>query len=161
MSSRLPNPRLAKIHRTYRVDQVANLYHKHRSTIRNWIKLGLPTCGVGKPFLIHGHDLRVFLEAKRRKNKRPCKPGEFYCVRCRAPKLPAGATAEYQPRSATSGTLVGTCPDCRIRVHRYVSLAKLYQVRGGLDVTLPSPQSRISDTARPFLNYHLKQESHP
>ena len=130
MGTRLPNPRLAKIHRNYTVEEAASLYGVHRNTVRQWIKRGLPTNDQTRPFLILGRDLVAFLHARRVKNKRPCQPGELYCVRCRAPKAPAGDMVEYKPVTETSGNLIAICPDCHAIMNRRASLAKLEQFRG-------------------------------
>jgi len=125
MSKRHPNHRLAKIHRSYTVDEIASLFCVHRNTVRQWIKQGLSTSDDKRPMLILGRDLSAFLQAKRMKHKRPCAPGEIYCVRCRAPKEPAARMAEYRPLTATLGNLVGICPCCEILMYRRASLAKL------------------------------------
>ena len=139
MASRRPNYRLAKIHRNYTVPEVAKLYGVHRNTVREWIKRGLATTDLRRPLLILGCDLAAFLLAKRRKNKRPCLPGQIYCVRCRLPKEPAGGLAEYQAATLTQGNLVGICPNCDMMIYRRVSLEKLPLARGELDVSLPKP----------------------
>jgi transposase len=38
-----PNPNLAKIHRNYTVEEVANLFSVHKNTVRLWVKDGLAT----------------------------------------------------------------------------------------------------------------------
>ena len=93
---RHPNHRLVKTHRNYTVEEVASLFRVHRNTVREWVKRGLPTCDDRRPMLILGTDLAAFLRARRLKNRRTCPPGEIYCVRCRAPRAPAGSMAEYQ-----------------------------------------------------------------
>ena len=146
MRKRRPNYRLAKIHRNYTVEEVAGLFSTHKNTVRAWVKAGLPICDSKRPMLILGSDLAAYLMARRMKNKRPCKPGEIYCVRCRAPKLPAGDMAEYQPITTTLGNLIGICPDCDTMIYRRASLAKLALIRGKLDITVVEVRQRLSES---------------
>ncbi|MGQ0677392.1 MAG: helix-turn-helix domain-containing protein [Rhodospirillales bacterium] len=134
MAQRRPNPRRAKIHRSYTVEEAARLYGAHRNTVRNWIRQGLPVCDDRRPLLILGSDLAIFLTRKRIQNKRPCGPGEVYCVRCRVPQSPALGMADYEPLTATSGNLTGVCPQCGGMIYRCVSLARLALASGKLDV---------------------------
>src|SRR3989344_8949580 len=152
MGTRHPNPRLAKIHRNYTVEEIANLLGVHRNTVREWGKRGLPTSDQKRPFLVLGRDLRAFLQARRAKNKRPCQPGEIYCVRCRAPKAPAGDMAEYQTMTETLGNLIAICPDCGSIMNRRVSLAKLEHIRGQMDITMPQASRHIRESAHPSVN---------
>ena len=89
MGKRYPNPRLVKIHRSYKVEEIAGSLGKHNNTVRNWVKDGLATIDDKHPILILGLDLVAFLQARRVKNKQSCKPGQLYCVRCHVPKFPA------------------------------------------------------------------------
>lgn len=155
MSKRHPNPRLAKIHRNYTVEEVACLFGVHRNTVREWVKRGLPTNDGRRPMLILGVDLIEFLNARRAKNKRTCKPGEMYCVRCREPRAPAGDMADYQADTATLGNLIAICPVCDAMMYRRVSLARLGEVRGTLDITLPQAQPHIDESAKPSINSDL------
>ena len=155
MSNRHPNPRLAKIHRNYTVEEIAALFGVHRNTVREWVKRGLPTNDDLRPMLILGRDLVAFLRARRAKNKRTCLPGELYCFRCRAPKAAAGDMADYQPLTETQGNLIAICADCETIMYRRVSLAKLEQVRGNLDITMPQALRHINESARPSANSDL------
>jgi hypothetical protein len=111
--------------------------------------------------LILGRDLAAFLQARRLKNKRTCQPGEIYCVRCRAPKNPAGDMAEYQPITTTLGNLVGICPDCEAMMYRRVNSAKLDQVRGKLDITMAQAARHIDESTQPSVNSDLSKEAAP
>jgi excisionase family DNA binding protein len=145
MPKRHPNYRLAKIHRNYTVEEIAKLFGVHRNTVRQWVKRGLPTIDHRRPMLIHGSKLADFLQSRRLKNKRKCQPGEIYCVRCREPRRPAGDMAEYKPGTATTGNLIGICPHCESMMYRRVNPAKLEQVCGKLDITMPQAQRHLDE----------------
>ena len=125
MAKHRHNPRLAKIHRSYTVDEIAGIYSIHKNTVRTWIKNGLLTCDDRRPTLILGRDLRTFLEGKRTKNKRPCTPGMIYCLRCREPKTPYGRMVDYIPVTETKGNLIGVCPCCDSVINQFTSLKKI------------------------------------
>ena len=156
MGKRHPNPRLAKIHRNYTVDEVADLFGIHRNTVREWVKRGLPTSDDRRPMLILGRELMTFLQAKRAKNKQTCQPGEIYCVRCRVPQTPAGGMADYQPLTSTLGNLIGICPSCNSMMYRRVNLTKLEQVSANLDLTMPQALPHIGESTQPSVNSDLR-----
>ena len=156
MSKRHPNPRLAKIHRNYTVEEVAVVFGVHRNTVREWVKRGLPTNDRRRPMLILGSDLRAFLHARRMKNKQPCQPGEMYCIRCRSPRAPTGNMADYEAGTATLGNSIAICSTCEAMMNRRVSLAKLEHVRGKLDVTLPQALPHLNESAYPSVNSDLR-----
>ena len=142
---RHPNHRRVKIHRNYSVEEIASLFGIHKNTVRAWVKAGLPTCDGKRPTLILGPDLAAFIQARRESKKQPCRPGEIYCVRCRAPKVPAGDMAECLPLTEKLGNLRAICPDCYSWMYRRVSMAKLEQVRGKIEITYPQALRRISE----------------
>ncbi len=146
MGKRRPNPRLAKIHRNYTVEEIASLYSIHKNTVRQWIKQGLPIIDTRRPILVLGKELAAFLYKKRQKNTRTCKPGEIYCLKCRETRSPAGAMADYQPTTERLGNLSGICPCCDTMIHRRVNPTKLEQVRGQLNVTISEAQQHINES---------------
>jgi hypothetical protein len=152
MGKHNPNPRLVKIHRNYTVEEAAKRLGFHKNTIREWIKRGLKVIDDQRPTLILGSDLFSFLQVKRKKNKRPCKPEEMYCFRCKKPKLPALNMAEYQPRTATQGNLFGICQDCDTGMYKAVNLIKLKQIKGKLDITISEGVQRLIDSGQPSVN---------
>jgi hypothetical protein len=153
---RHPNHRLVKSHRTYTVNDIARLFFIHKNTVCAWIKAGLPTIDDRRPMLTLGHDLIAFLKVRRMRNKRPCLPGQIYCVRCRAPKFPAADMAEYRPLTEKVGNLIAICPDCNAIMHRCVSLAKIDEVRGKMDITFPHALPRIREISQPAVNSDLR-----
>ena len=158
MGKRYPNPRLVKIHRSYTVEEAARLLGKHKNTVRNWVKDGLTTIDDKRPMLILGHDLKTFIKKLRVKNKQCCKPGQLYCVRCRIPKFPAENMAEYSPVTEKFGNLIAICPDCNSIINRRVSLARIGEVCGNMDITFPKELRHIVKRTNPTLNSDLRQE---
>jgi hypothetical protein len=144
MRKRHPNHRLVKRHRNYSVEEIAHLFHKHKNRVREWIKTGLQVIDDKRPMLILGKELIVFLQARRANRKRPCGPGQMYCVRCRAPKFPAGDIAEYLPLTVKIGNLTAICPDCNSMMHRCVSTAAK-EIHRKMNITFPQAPRHIGE----------------
>jgi len=161
MGHRYPNPKLVKIHRNYTVEDIARSFDLHKNTVRQWIKRGLPTIDKHRPALVLGRDLAAFLQAQRRKAKQPCLPGFIYCMKCRAPRAPAGDMAEYRPMNATGGNLIGICPDCDKMMYRRVNRARLDAVKGNLDVSFTPAEPRIRERDTPSLNSDSSKDRRP
>ena len=147
-----------KTHRNYSVDEISRLFGIHKNTVRQWIKQGLPTIDDRRPTLVLGQELIAFLRDRRTRNKRRCRPNEMYCVRCRAPRTPAGDMADYRPTTGQLGVLVGICPACDTLMHRRSSLARLEEIQEYLDVTITQSLKSIGDMDRSLVNSDLEQE---
>jgi len=152
MGARHPNPRLLKIHRCYTVEQLAAALKLHKNTIRRWAKDGLRSIDDRRPTMFRGMDAADFLRSRRQAGKRPCRPGEIYCLKCRGPKIPAGLIADLIVKSATVGCLEAICPACGRMLYRRVNPARIDAVRGNLEITVRQAKPRIGDRAGPTLN---------
>jgi hypothetical protein len=160
MGSRHPNPRLAKIHRSYSVDEIARLLRFHKNTVRSWLGKGLKAIDGQRPTVVRGEDIRRFFAERRALAKRPSGPGRIYCLPCRAPKVPALKMAECVVTGDTTGTLQGICPDCGRMIYRRVNPQKIGAVRGDLDVTFTRAEARLADTASPIVNCDSSEGDH-
>lgn len=156
MSKRHPNYRLVKTHRPHTVEEAADLFGVHKNTVREWVKAGLPVSDNKRPMLILGSDLADFLKARRLKNKRTCLPGQIYCVRCRAPKFPAGDMAEFRPITEKVGNLTAICPDCNCIMNRHVSLPKLGSDFQKIDISFSQVLKQLSNSTQPTVNSDLR-----
>jgi hypothetical protein len=141
MAKRL-NGRRVKIHRNYTIAEAAAVLGVHKHPVSRWIAAVLPTTDDKRPFLIHGNDIRAFLKA-REPGEQTCRPGEFYCLRCRAPRRPAADMADYIPKTSARGMLIGICPSCETLIHRAANLATIEQKAGGLTITFQPARRRI------------------
>jgi hypothetical protein len=160
MSVRNPNPRLAKIHRSYSVEDTSRLFKIHKNTVRNWLKQGLQPIDDHRPTVIRGLELRRFLTNRRTRAKQVCGPARIYCLPCRAPKVPAGKMADCVMKSATTGTLSGICPDCDRMIYRAVNPQKFDAVRGDLVVTITQAGPRIEEMQKPNVNCDSTESGH-
>jgi hypothetical protein len=149
--------RRVKLHHSYTISELSALIGAHKHTIGRWIAAGLKTTDARRPLLVHGADFRAFMKA-RAPVKQRCQPGEFYCLGCRAPKRPALEMADYRPRTALRGLLSGICPACGRMIYRATTLAKLDQIRAGLDVAFRTAEQRIGDSVEPLSNVDFKQD---
>jgi hypothetical protein len=153
------NPRRIKIHRSYTVGEVARMLEAHKNTVRGWLRDGLKPIDQRRPVLIQGRQLASYVDARRKRRRQPCRPGELFCFRCRTPKAAAAGTADYQPVTPSTGNLMACCSDCGTRMFRRVSLRKLAAAAGDLQVMLPQAQQRLVEGADPSANCDLERVS--
>ncbi|WP_430416298.1 helix-turn-helix domain-containing protein [Parasphingorhabdus sp.] len=146
------NPRLAKLHRSYSVFELANLLGVHRHTVREWLKKGLPKADDTRPVLILGSDFQSWWSKQRKKEKRPLQPGQFYCCKCRDAKAPALGMVEYAATNGTTGNLKAMCETCETVMHRRVRLTDIPAKMPNLDVRLTQAVPSIMERTNPSLN---------
>ena len=125
MGIRIPNPNLARKHRTYSIVELSEALDVHYHTVRKWVRMGLRPIDDGLKMYFRGEDVRAFLIALRKRTKSPCPPGTIYCLPCRAPKAPAQGLVEYRALSPRRGLLVGICPSCDRLMHRSTGPAQV------------------------------------
>jgi hypothetical protein len=155
MGARHPNPRLAKIHRSYSVEEISRLFTVHKNTVRTWLRQGLEPIDDQRPTLVRGVELCRFLSDRRARAKQICGPGRIYCLPCHAPKVPAGNMAECILTGDSTGSLQGICPDCNRMIYRRINPQKLAEVRGDLEVTVTLARPRLEDRMKPNVKCDL------
>jgi hypothetical protein len=157
MANRLPNPRLVKMHRSYLVNEVAELFGCHRNTVRNWQKAGLQAVDARRPALFKGSVLREFLESRRAAARSPCKPGEMYCFGCRAPRAPKTGSLAFLPSQTGAGNLLAQCAACGAKMYRRTresDLARLFPV---VHEALQQAERRLSSRCNTPVNCFIDQ----
>jgi hypothetical protein len=146
------NPRCAKLHRSYSVTELADVLDVHKHTVRGWIRKGLPVIDGAKPILILGSEFQIWWGKRRKAAKRPCQPGQMYCLKCRVPKAPALGMVEYAATNAATGNLRAMCETCGTFMHQRTRLANIATKMPGLDVQITQAPSSIVARAHPSPN---------
>jgi excisionase family DNA binding protein len=147
MGTRKIDARRIKIHRNYTVTEAAQRIGVHKNTIQAWLGNGLPHIASPRPILILGHDLKRFLDDRRKSARKPCSTGELFCLKCRAPRRPAGQMLDYVPITLRSGNLKGICEVCETFIYRRVSRDKIAATFPDCHVAFPQAQQRLTEPA--------------
>ena len=151
------NPKLAKLHRSYTVDEAARLYGVHRNTVRAWCKAGLSVIDSRRPTMIQGQVLRAFLQGRRDRAKKPCAPGTLYCCKCRAPRAPVPGSVAFEPRAGCAGTLRALCEVCGTRIFRRARQSDLRAIMPQIAILFMQAPLHIAECASPSPNYDNRQ----
>lgn len=135
--SRSPDIRRVRISTAYSVDEIARLLGVHSNTVRRWLGDGLAPMDKVTPILIHGSELRRFLSNRRKVRRQRCRPDEFHCFRCRAPRKAATGSVSVASSNLVSLQLRGICMACDGPIWRAGSFTKLaeYAATFGFAVT--------------------------
>lgn len=147
MPARGASPNRVKLHHSYSIAELASCCGVHKNTIRNWQGRGLEPIDKARPILFQGATVRAFLARQRASRKRPCKPGQLYCFRCRTPRQPALGLVDYVPMTPTSGNLLAICGTCETIMHRRARLADLARIMPGCTVQIAEGQPSLSRRA--------------
>jgi hypothetical protein len=128
--------RRIRIRRSYTIEELSRLLGCHKNTARGWTKQGLAPLSDGKrPLLFQGAEVRAFLQSRRARAKRKCRPDELFCFSCRAPRRPAARMVDYR-RDAFGGRLSGPCSECSTLMFKRASAAMVERVKNSLDVKI-------------------------
>lgn len=151
------NPRLARAGQTYTVQEVAELYGTHKNTVLVWIKDGLPIIDGNKPYLIHGSDLQEYLKKKRACRKQTCRPEEFYCCKCRAPRKAWENVADVLIRNESKLSLSALCVTCNTPVYRAGAVKKLPEYQKIFSIQTIR-EEHIEDRASSIVNSDMRKD---
>ena len=158
MRRRRASARRVKMHHNYTVEEAAEAISAHKNTVRRWITTGkLTALREKRPHLVLGRDLILFLTSPK-PGAVTLKPGECYCVKCKKARRPALGMADFAPINERWGNLQGLCPGCGIVMHRRVSLSRLSEISGDLEVKIVEAQPRLKGRACPSTNDDFKED---
>ena len=149
--------RIKRLH-SYDVRQAAKATGATAGTVRQWHKAhGLEAVTGVWPLIFRGVDIIAFFKKRTSSRKQRCGPGRIYCLRCKAPKIPAFGEVDYRADTPNRGALVGLCPDCEGLMYRRTSPRNLAAAAGSLKVSMPSADLRLGEAHEPNCNHHFER----
>ena len=131
MSKRLYPHRRVKYWYAYDIEDICAMFadlELHPQTVRKWIKNGLKTIDSGKPALVYGNDLIVFLRARNTGNKCKTEFDQLFCMGCQ------DARQIFQNKiivnqNKLSLKVSGLCRECKTRMFQNYKLDDFSRLR--------------------------------
>jgi len=158
---RIYQTKIIKAWYAYEIDEICDLYSKqklHPQTIHKWTRAGLKTIDSGRPTLIFGNDLKVFLQKNNLANKHSLQFHEFFCVKCKEAKNPLKKQINLTQEKSFL-RVKSICPDCKIVMNRTYTLQDFSHLK---KIFLVSDVLQLNDSANCPTNTHLNnQEEKP
>ena len=149
---------LIKRSNTYSIYEIAELFQINRATIRNWLKQGLSKIDDKKPYLIHGSDLYLFLDIKKKKYKRKCAPDELFCMKCKEPRRPTNLSVYLEVQSMNIYRFKGSCSVCNSIMYKAFSVKNLLRNTSSFKNVMTSNKN-ILQSGDSVINIHLIKDS--
>lgn len=109
----------------YTINDITHLFSITETTVRIWIKKGLPTIDGRKPHMIHGKDLKLFLKKKLNNRRHKCAPEQFFCFKCQTTRTPEDNTVFAKELSSTKWLLSAFCSKCGTTIYKASSVKQL------------------------------------
>ncbi|MCH2078868.1 MAG: helix-turn-helix domain-containing protein [Rhodobacteraceae bacterium] len=114
---------LVKTHRSYTIEELADVLRVTKATVRRWCKDGLPCFTDAKPFLIQSGDLKAWYATNLAAKKVQLGAFEVYCLSCKKGREPDPDLIEIRPKDAKRDVIFAICPACGATMQRIIRRA--------------------------------------
>ena len=111
--------------RVYPVQTAAQIIGASMVTFRKFEKEGLRVIKSGRPNLVRGEDLILFLKKRNAANRASMNEGQFSCFRCNAPTDAKPGSLRFQSYPGRTGRLSAICGVCDGKVGRFCNASKV------------------------------------
>ena len=156
--TRKPDLRRIRAGACYTAPEVADLLGVVVSTVRSWMRHGLPHLTDGRPFLIPGDELKTWLKDRQTRRRQACQPDEIFCFGCRAPRRPRPGTVTIVLRNEKTTTIKGRCPVCGCAMNRGGSVARLDDSKRAFGVHTME-QAHLTVSIEPIVKPNFVEEA--
>jgi hypothetical protein len=151
------NLRRIKVDYPYHVHEIADLLPVHKGAVLRWVGQGLQLIDKRKPYMIHGSALIAFLGERQSSRKQKCKPDEFYCCKCRAPRKAWENLADIKIKNKTKLLIVGICVACDTPVNRLGAVQKLAEYQK-IFLGQTIHKEHIKEPSSPIVNSDMRED---
>lgn len=121
--------------RNYTIQEAAAVAAVSDRTIRAWIKQGLPAMVDERPTLVRGDALVAFIKGRRKARKTPMGQDQFYCLKCRAARKPAGLLVDCKLEDQRA-RLSAICEVCDTIMHKPIAQERVAALSAVFDLKL-------------------------
>ncbi|WP_420395809.1 helix-turn-helix domain-containing protein [Nioella sp.] len=121
--------------RCYTISEAAGVTGVSDRTIRAWIKQGLTAMTDERPTLVRGDALISYIQRQRQGRRSRLSPDEFYCLKCREARKPAGGLVDCE-KDGTRAKLTAMCETCDTIMHRPIAQERVAALNDVFDLTL-------------------------
>ena len=111
-----------------------------------WIKQGLTAMTDERPTLVCGDARISYIKRQRQGRKSRLSPDEFYCLKCRAARKPAGGLVDCET-DGTRAKLSAICESCDTIMHKPIPPESVPTLAKTFDVTLRGKPSQKANDA--------------
>ncbi|MEO0357376.1 MAG: hypothetical protein AAF386_03595 [Pseudomonadota bacterium] len=122
--------------RVYDFQQASRIVGVSMSTFRKFPMKGLRVISDKRPKLVRGEDLMIFLQKQAEASRQPCRPEQFYCMRCKGPRDALGGMADYVPTNDMTGRLQAFCASCEGPCSKFASPKTLHHLSENLEIQI-------------------------
>lgn len=129
-----------KKHRVYEIEDVLELFDISRNTLSNWVTNGLrPSAGKWRQ-IFQGAELIRYHNARRQSVSVTLRPGQFYCLGCKAPTPVLDQTTKSNLEGLAVALAGAQCPTCGKTVRKFQ-----HDGNGDTGLDTPFPNTNVDE----------------
>ena len=127
----------------YSLPEIAVCLDFSLDTIRRWRRKGMPVLPDVMPYLVHGAELKGWLEERQRRRKSRCKPDEMFCMGkgCHTPRRPKIGSARIRKSNQRAARIEAVCEKCGTKISKGFAMSNL----AAIEKTYAAYQGNIED----------------
>ena len=140
------NSKIIKTKQSYSTQEIADLFGAHPQTVLRWYVSGLKRIDNHHPSIVHGQDLKDFIDEKNGRHRHKCATDELFCCKCQHPKRSRNNEVSIKCFK-NKVNLVGSCEKCGTQINKTISPNKVSEYKN-IFVIVPVHQEDLIEYAK-------------